>query len=365
MHMKELLKIQIANYVGHYRSMTAPAAPQAPVNPLVSATERMVFEEAEKAWANYSGSAEGQRELAAVAQMDLAELRAYVASLPDKPIFVKLIKWIRSLDLPASSFTIGLNFEAELIIGFSGTIGVAVGVGNAHGMQSAEFLSLSLEEGLQFGAMTGVQFGLWTSAPADLGGYSWGTEIDLGLSVEMSAGIYYTREGISGVAVTLGAGVEEGIAEVECYTFILGDQGIDPYLKPVVQPRKNNLLIIESLTCVHPSHDGGGDENEIYFIFQADGDTRYPYPTYDYFSMKEGDVWPCGRSVWFNSGVEVTVYDEDGTSGNDVVGTFSIHLSQLALGQIVTFQSTEDFSSTFDTVEYTISVKLVAQNVAG
>lgn len=361
--MKEELKIQIANYAGLYKSMDAPEKPKPPSKP-VSENEKKVFEEAIKAWNSYSNSPEGKKELAAVETMDLPELRAYVASLPDKPALAKLISWIRSLDLPESSFTIGLNFEVELILGFSGTIGVAVGIGNSKGLQSSEFLSLALEEGVDAGAMAGVQFGLWNSAPADLGGYSWGTEVDLGFEAEVSAGIYYTREGICGVAVTIGAGVEEGIEEVECYTFILGDQGSDPYIKPVVQPRKNNFLIIESLTCVHPSNDGGGDENEVYFIFQADGDKKYPYPTYDYFSMKEKQTWDCGRSVWFDSSVAVTVYDEDGTSDDDIVGTFSINLSQLSLGQSVTFNSTKNYSSGLDDVEYTIKVKLVAQNVA-
>lgn len=362
--MNEKLKIQIANYVAAYQSMVSPPRPKPVAKPVLSDNEKKFFEEAEKAWASYSNSSEGKRELAAVENMDLPAVRTYVAGILDKPVFAKLISLLRSLDLPASSFSVGLNFEIELIIGFSCTIGVAIGVGNSKGVQTAEFLSVALDEGIQAGAMTGVQFGLWNSAPADLGGYSWGTEIELGLDVELSGGVYYTREGISGVTLTIGVGLEEGIAEIECYTFILGDQGVDPYIKPVVQPRKSNFLIIESLKCVHPSNDGAGDENEIYFVFQADGDTAYPYPTYDYFSMKEGETWQCGRSVWFNSSVAVTVYDEDTSpSDDDVVGAFSINLSQLKLGQSITFKSTKDYSSGLDNVEYTINVKLIAQNV--
>ncbi|MET6998242.1 hypothetical protein [Chitinophaga defluvii] len=367
--MNEKLKIQLANYVAAYKSMdnAIEEHPEPVTKRALMETEKKVFEEAEKVWASYSNSPEGKKELAAVENMDLPAVRAYVAGLVDKPVFVKLISWLKSLDLPASSFSIGLGFEAELIIGFSATIGIAVGVGNAKGVQSAEFLTVSLEVGVQAGAMVGVQFGLWTNAPADLGGKLTGTEIDLGIELEASAALYYTlKEGIKGATLMIGIGLEEGIAEVECYTFILGDQGVDPYLKPVVQPRKNNFLIIESLKCVHPSNDGAGNENEIYFIFQpdpADGGTAYPYPTYDYFSMKEGDTWQCGRSVWFNSNVAVTVYDEDYPSDDDVVGTFSISLSQLKLGQTVTFKSTKDYSSGLDKVEYTINVKLIAQNV--
>lgn len=362
--MNDTLKIQLANYVGAYRSMASPAPVERPSNPILTENEMRVFKEAEKAWATYSSSREGKKELAAVENMDLPELQAYVAGLPDKPVFSKLIKWIRSLDLPDSSFSIGLYVEAELVIGFSGTIGVAVGVGNSAGVQSCEFVSVSLEVGLQAGALAGVQFGLWNQVPADLEGNATGVELDLGIEFEASGAFYFNNSGLRGATLTLGVGVEDGIAVVECYTFILGDQGADPYIKPVVQPRKSNFLIIESLKCVHPSNDGAGDENEIYFIFQADGDTAYPYPTYDYFSMKQGDTWQCGRSVWFSSSVAVTVYDEDGTSGNDVVGTFSISLSQLKLGTSVTFKSTKDYSSGLDDVEYTINVKLIAQNVS-
>lgn len=363
--MNEKLKIEIANYVAAYQAMGTTEEVPAPVTKrALTENEKKVFEEAEKAWATYSNSPEGKKELAAVENMDLAAVRVYVAGILDKPVFAKLISLLKSLDLPASSFSIGLGFEAELIIGFSATIGIAIGVGNAKGVQSAEFLMVSLEVGVQAGAMVGVQFGLWTNAPADLGGKLTGTEIDLGFEAEASGALYYTlKEGIKGATLTIGIGLEEGIAEIECYTFILGDQGVDPYIKPVVQPRKNNFLIIESLKCVHPSNDGAGDENEIYFIFQADGDTAYHYPTYDYFSMKEGDTWQCGRSVWFDSNVAVTVYDEDYPSDDDVVGTFSIGLSQLKLGQVVTFKSTKDYSSGLDKVEYTINVKLIAQNV--
>lgn len=362
--MKGLLKIQLANYVADFTSMPPTPAAPVPEKPVLTDNQKQVFIESEKAWKAYSESPEGKKELAEVENMDLPTLRAYVASLPDKPIFIKLISWIRSLDLPDSSFTIGITVEAELIIGFSGTIGIATGIGESKGLEAAEFLTVAVDVGLQAGAMIGVQFGLWNEAPADLGGSLQGVEIDLGAEVEFSAGFYFNTSGRRGIAITLGAGIEDGISIVEYYTYILGDQGVDPYLKPVVQPRKKNFLILESLKCVHPSNDGSGDENEVYFTFQADGDTVYPYPTYSNFSMKEGESWACGRSVWFNSSVAVTVYDEDAGNDDDVVGYFSIVLSQLKLNESVIFNSTKDYSSGLDNVEYTMKVRLIAQNVA-
>jgi hypothetical protein len=364
--MNEKLKIQLANYVGLYQSMETPEPVMAPSKPALGANEKKVFEEAARAWENYRQSPEGKRDLAAAEKMDLPALLAYVPTILDHPAFKKLLELLQSLDLPASSFSMGLNFEAELVIGFSATIGVAIGVGDSKGVQSAEFLTVSLIGGVEAGIMVGVEFGLWSRVPADLGGRMTGTEVAVGFEVEGSVAIFYTLKELIGAILTIGIGVEEGVAEVECYTFILGSQGEDAYIKPVYQPKRNNLLIIDKLTCVHPANDGGGDENEIYFTFRPDGgeNTTYPYPTYDYFSMKEGDTWACGRSIWFNERVDVFVFDED-TPGNDddEVGSFAISLSNLQLNQSVTFRSVKDYSSGMDKVEYTIQVRLIAQNV--
>ncbi len=366
--MNEKLNIQLANYIGLYQSMETPVPVTPPAKRAITANEKLVFEEAARAWESYRQSPEGKRDLAAATKMDLPAQQAYVSTILDHPAFKKLLELLRSLDLPASSFSMGLCFEAELFVGFSATIGVAIGVGDAKGVQSAEFLTISLEGGLEVGVIAGVEFGLWSRVPSDLGGRMSGTEITAGLEVEGSIAIFYTlvKPELIGVTLTIGMGVDEGVAEVECYTFILGSQGVDAYIKPVYQPRRNNLLIIDKLTCVHPAGDGGGNENEIFFTFRPDGggNTEYPYPTYDYFSMKEGDVWACGRSVWFNDRVDVFVFDED-TTGNDddPVGSFAIHISQLKMNESFTFSSVENYSTKTDEVKYTIEVRLLAQNV--
>lgn len=358
------LSIQLANYANLYKSMPTLPAPPKPELPALSETEKEILIEAERAWKAYSHSEQGKKELAAVSGMDIVSARQYVCSLLDKPEFARLRQLLDKLDFPEACFSIGINFEIQAFLGFSATLGVAVGVGQSKGAQAAEFVSISLIEGAEIGVMVGVEFGIWRCIPTDLAGPAWGIQAGFGLEVEGTIAIFSTKSlKLAGATLTIGGGAELGISLVESYTFILDSQGDDPYIKPVVQPRKNNFLIIESLKCEHPSNDGGGDENEVYFIFQADGDTRYPYPTYDYFSMKEGDSWACGRSVWFNNSVAVTIYDEDGTSDDDIVGTFSLSLSNLSLGQTVTIKSDKDYSSTFDKVAYTIKVKLVATNI--
>lgn len=366
--MDNKFEIQFANYVGACKAMDFPVPAKPVSKPALSDNERKIFAEAEKAWINYSNSVAGKYFLTELKSMDLPTAQSSVAKILDNPEFDKLKNLLNTLDLRASSFSIGISFEAEFILGIAGTLGFAIGIGGDKGVSSSEFLSVWIMEGIELGALVGVQFGLWDSAPADLGGYAWGTEVALGFEVEASGCVLYSKsEKLLGVTMTIGAGLDEGFAEVESFTFILGTQGENPYLEPVYQPRKNNFLIIESLTCVHPSSDGAGDENEIYFTFQADGGGEgvvlYRNPPYSYFSMKEKDVWECGRSVWFNSNVQVTVYDDDGTSGNDVVGTFSINLSELTLDNTKTYNSTDNYSSGFDDVEYTINVKLIAQNV--
>ena len=327
------------------------------------------LKEAVKAWEQYIQTAEGKNMVASFETKDLNELRASLPEISEHPIIRKLIDWIRDQDFLAASFSIGLKMEAQLLLGVTGVIGLAVGVGTANGKESAEFLTMGLNEGIEAGVMVGVQFGLWTVSPGNLGGFSWYIEIDLGFEVEVSEGTYFTKDSFLAETISVGVGFEDGASEMECYTFILGDQGDngrEPYLKPVIQKPKSNFLIIENVKCLHPSNDGGGNENEIYFIFQADKDSggkKYHFPPYDYFSIKEGEIWNTGRSIWFNDYVDITIYDEDGTSEDDIVGTFRIDKSQLTLGQSKTFHSTKDYSSMTDSVEYTVQARWVATDI--
>jgi len=362
--MNNTINTQIANYAGAYQSMTPPAVESPKQLPTLTDTEKQVFTEAQSAWETYSNSTAGKAQLQAISAMDIPDAKVAVADILDSSAFAKLIQLLNTLDLPASSFSFGITMELELILGFEAVLGVAVGIGDSKNVASSEFLTLGLTEGIDEGALVGVQFGLWKNAPADLGGYSLSTEIDLGLGAEVEVAASYTASGgILGATLTIGGGEEDGADEEESYTFILGNQEGDGYLKPAYQPRKNNFLIITSMTCENTQSDGVGNANEVYFTFQADGDTLYHYPTYDYFSMQDNDVWNCGRSVWFNNTVEINAYDEDDTSGDDQIAKYVINLSDLTLNQTKTFSSTVDYSSGLDDVEYTIKVKLVAQNV--
>lgn len=371
--MNATLKSQIASYASKYQSKNLPAKNKKQIPFELSSEEQEILKEAETAWLRYEKSQKGQNELATVPNLDISAIQQKVQDVLNSSEFVKLKQLISSLDIPTSSFTFGFNIQVEFIIGFTATIGLAIGIGESKGVASSEFLTIGLTEGIDEGGLAGVQFGIWKNAPADLGGYAWSTEADAGFLAEAGVAVSYTASGgILGASITIGGGEEDGVDEEESYTFILGSQEGegDGYLRPAYQPRKGNLLLIKSIYCSDASNDDvGSDTDEVYFTFQADGDTKYYYPTYDRYSMQKGDTWNCGRSVWFDSYVVVKIYDEDNNiiaSGDENLGNFTINLSDLTgltAGQTKKFNSTTDFSSWDDTIGYSIEVELLAQDV--
>ncbi|MCP9767605.1 hypothetical protein EGI22_06750 [Lacihabitans sp. LS3-19] len=337
----------------------------------ISESKKKIFEEAAKAWKEYLATPEGKVLETDISKSDLNGVRQKISGILNSGAFKLLKELLEQTGLDAGSFSIGLNIEAELIIGIAATIGLAIGVGDNKGLASSEFITVALDEGIDEGALVGVQFGLWTNSPSCLGGYAWATEADGGVVGELAGKIVYKGEDdddLLGVTVEVGIGEEDGIDEQECYTFIIGSQSGagDGFLKPAYQPVKSNFLIIKSVTCNNTQSDGVGNANEVYFKFQADGEGKsYYYPTYDYMSMQDGDVWYCGRSVWFNSSVQVGLFDSDSIGNDsDPIGNFTINLSNLTLNSIKTFTSTVNYNSGLDHVDYTIQVELVATNVS-
>lgn len=371
--MNTQLKSQIAPYASIYQSKKLPVNKKKQVKSELSSQEKEILKEAETAWLKYEKTDKAQVELATVPNIDIPTIQQKVQDILSSSKFVKLKQLIDSLDIPTSSFTFGFNVQVEFIIGFTATIGMAIGIGESKGVASSEFLTIGLTEGIDEGGLAGVQFGIWKNAPADLGGYAWSTEADAGFLAEAGVAVSYTATGgVLGASITVGGGEEDGVDEEESYTFILGSQegDGDGYLRTAYQPRKSNLLLIKSVYCSDASNDDvGSDTDEVYFTFQADGGSKYYYPNYDRYSMQKGDTWDCGRSVWFDNYVTVKIYDEDNNiiaSGDEHLGNFTINLSDLTgltAGQTKTFNSTTDFSSWDDTIGYSIKVELLAHNV--
>jgi hypothetical protein len=369
--MNKQLTIDLSPYVEVTQSFKSSPNKSKKSEYVLSSQQNEIFVEATNAWKEYMASPEGQLLEEYISQSDLLKIKEKVSNILNSKAFTLLKELLNKAGLDAGSFSIGLNIEIEFIIGIAATIGLAIGVGDNKGLASAEFLTVAVDEGIDEGALVGVQFGLWTNAPSNLGGYAWATEGDGGIGVEGTVKVVYNgddKEDILGVTVEVGVGEEDGIDEQETYTFILSSQSGsgDGFLKPAYQPRKSNFLIIQSVTCINIQSDGIGNANEVYFNFQADNEGKnYYYPTYDYMSMQEGDVWNCGRSVWFDSSVQVNLFDSDSIGNDsDPIGNFTISLSQLSLNTVKTFGSTINYSKGFDDVEYTIQVILVATNVS-
>lgn len=320
--------------------------------------EKAVLGEAERAWTAWQNSVEGKAQMASLNTMTLDQAQQMVADLVNGPVFAPTLQMARTLPdlgLDFQSFSIGLNFEIEFILGFACTLGYAVGLQDKE-LESAVFLSLGLDEGVEGGAFGGVQFGLWKSQPQDLGGFALSTEMLLDVDLGVAAGVSYTATGdLLGAYLTIGAGEDVGVEEQESYTLILGHGTLG--IPPIYQPNASHFLILTKLKCDNIQGDGGGNANEVYFTFQPNGGALYPYPTWDYFSMQEGDIWYCGRSVKFNSSITIKAYDSDGSSGDDLLGTCTINYSDLQVGQEKSYSIYS--KSGFDEVQYYIYAKLI------
>ncbi|CAD0000395.1 hypothetical protein [Flavobacterium chungangense] len=367
--MNKQLIADLAPFIENYDKTKQPLGQVFRQNNTITITEKELFIEAFKAWKAYQASADGLELNLLISESNLLGIQQKLKSIFDNKVFDSLKKLLDITGLDAGSFSIGLNIEAELVFGFTATIGLAIGVGINKGVSSSEFISVELTEGIDEGVLLGVHFGLWSNAPADLGGFSLATEVELGFASEIATKIVYAKRGSNktlGVTAEIGAREENGVNEQESYTIVLDSQYLEGFSR-TYQPVKNNLLIIESIKCIHPKNDGGGNENEIYFTFKADETiTPYRYPTYDYMSVKEGYTWNCGRSIWFDNTIEIKLYDDDGNglNGSDEITKNPIKIN---ISDFVSINSSKiyiiDYKDGLDHIEYEITTTLIASNV--
>ena len=343
--MNNTIQSQIANFKQQYEAngpQNAAGVPRPKSSMSVGAGEQQIIDAAAKAWNAYRESPEGKVFLKRLPTMQLNEARLSVQELAGGPVFKvvqELLKIVNSDHFPIKSFSFGLNVQFEFLLGFNVTIGAAVGAGDSSSAEGATFLSLGVTEGAEAGVLIGAQFGLWRNTPQNLGGWSYGAEliVEDGTGIVVSA--MFSKKGsenpanLQGITVDIPFGIDDGVAVEETYTFILGSS--DGYLRPAYQPRKSHFLILTQLRCDNIA-GGDGSHNEIYFTFQADGDTLYHYPTYDYFAMAEGDSWDCGRSVMFDSSIVITLWDED-DGPDDNLGTCTINIGDLSVGSTKTY----------------------------
>ena len=367
--MNPSVQAAIAPYA-EYIHKQEPHSGQKPSGNKLTAPEQEIMKEAGKAIKTWLASPEGKTQLTAMQSMSLIEINSTLAALIQNPVFQKTMQLINDhpklaaalQSFPIHSVSVGVTFEAEIVLGISGSIGYAVNPTDLTGV-SASFLSLSLKEGAEAGAFGGIQFGIWESSPDNMNGLSFGVEATfdpeiIGLSIGISTG---TSSHSWGATATGVAGEDAGIEFQEAYTFLLSEADLG--LKPVYQFPANHFLILDKLTCENTKDVG---KDEVYFRFVIDGDKSYRFPSWDYRSMGTDDDtkdWYVGRSVWFNSKVEVTLYDSEDGGGDDVMKesgkdhSFKFDFTDFGKDKKIT--KTMDYTSKLNQVKYKLSAILI------
>ena len=221
------------------------------------------------------------------------------------------------ISFPLQAVSVGLDGSLVLIIGVQGSIGVAVNPADPTNFsQDVLYANGQVEIGVGEGAEAGVVIGFWKEAPIDIGGVSYGWEVEIddfgGGYVEASYS-NSNKTGLIGVSVSVDGGEEDGAEGEASYTFVWTTT-------PIYQPPAQNYMIINSIYCNDNSESG---HDEVYFFFTIDNGTRYRYPSQGEFSMAKGDSWNAGRSIRFNSQVYVQLFDQDDTSSDDPLGSYT------------------------------------------
>lgn len=311
--------------------------------PEITDHEKQVLAEASKALKAWEASPDGQAKLQAMKGMSLAEIREELLALLQSPVFTSTLALISKPSLPILKYpiqTISLALKVEVdfvLFGFSGSIGAAVDpaqliqfIKNPRdgGLSAVTFISGWVNEGLDEGAMTGIEVGVSGSAPNDIGGYSSGYELTIDILADIfenpelpgiTGQVYKgSSDGSWGATIGLVWGADVGGVATESYTIILTDTDLS--IPPIYQPPADHFMIINSIVC----QNSNMNTDHVYFKFTVDNGTTYRYPTWDHRNMSEdkgstyNNTWNAGRSVRFNSQVEVTLYSEsDSGIGDD------------------------------------------------
>ena len=382
--MNNKMNRQISPYINTYdylKHSFPKASQKKKPDAELSDLDRKALTMAAEIWKDYIETQEGKDFMESFKTMDLPTAQRAVSDLLKGSLFdaVKALYDIANEnDIIPHSFSIALNAQVEFIVGLNVVLGAAIGIGESRTAEASEFLSVGLVEGLEEDVFAGVQFGIWSPTPENLGGFSWATEVDLGDGVDVDAAVIYNVTQLLGATVTVGAGEGLGIAEEESWTFILGTQGggdKDNYLQPAYQDPagKPNFLRIVKLTCKNQSESGN---DEVFLNFSSDSvdnsgtNKTYYYPTYDYYSMDDNDDhawhnWYTGCGIWFNNQVYLKIWD-DGTGNRhqnaDLMLSKTINLSDFAgVGSTKTYNLVNPDGA--GKIEYTVVVKLLATDV--
>jgi hypothetical protein len=287
----------------------------------MSATEQQLAATTAQAITAWRQSAAGQASMQTLEAIPLQErriedFRVPLDGLARSPEFaavrdlVNQQRRVSRVDLSTYDVqSISVGFEASLVlgIGFQGSFGVAFPAGDfIEDPEEVLYISGNFEIGVAEGAMGGIVVGFWNSKPEDLAGDAWGWEVEIddivGFSVEASYA-NPSMTGLLGFSVAEDEGEEDGAEALYSYTYVLSHEAPLVYQVP-----RSHYMLITSIDC---NQNGESGHDEVYFKFKVDGEVTYRYPTKGEFPMAKGDSWNAGRSIWLDSKVEISLFDND------------------------------------------------------
>lgn len=294
----------------------------------IDATQALLAELA-AALREWRASPEGQAFLASFATRSADEIRAQLDALVRGPHFDAVRKfslkgWLA--DFLPKSLTVGFSGQIELGIGAYGSIGYITDL-TLEDRQGGLYLLLADGEGLEGAADVSIQVGVWKKSADEVSGKYTGGEADGGDIIDGSVFALFEDEDRQAVLVDIDVGIADGLSALKyhMHTHVFGSSG------PIAQAPASHMLILETLQCLDTSESG---HDEVYLKFAIDGATeQYRYPTWSYYPMKPGGAsgsWNLGRSVWCDEQVEVSVYDMDETSSDDLIASFTVKPSDFS-----------------------------------
>ena len=388
--MNSTLQSQLAPFFNKCYENLSSAHPVASTQatPEISSQTKEVLAEASRAMKQWETSPEGQAKLRAMEGMTLVEIQQELIALLQSPIFAPTLELISKpsfpiLKHPIQSVSAALKVEVDFLVGFSGSIGVAIDPQQLiqflkdprqGSLTYVTFLTGWINDGLDSSAITGIEIGVSGSAPNDISGFSKGFEgtIDIisdllenpeipGLTGQIYKG---SSEGSWGATVGLVWGAGMGLERARSYTFILTNS--DLQLPPIYQPDADHMLIITQITCINANRNPDG----VYFYFTPDGGTQYRYPTWDHRFMTDDDndpayyqTWYPGRSVKFNDSVTVALWDEQAADTDPLGDAITFYYDDFANVHSDTewkkVYRAGDMGNGWNEIEYHVYVQLI------
>ncbi|WP_439571481.1 hypothetical protein [Sphingomonas sp.] len=319
--MTEILKAQFAAPAAYVRAQLAADATDdvTPTPRPIDPKQRAVLDAIVRAVSEWRKSPEGDAFLASLDRRGADEVRAELDALVRGPRFDAVRKFSLGLGLLPQSVSIGFAGQIELLVGLYGSFGYIADLALSGG-DSGLYLLGALAEGVDATADIAIQVGLWMNAVSDVPGSYKGAELEGDEGIGASGFTLSKDDDVKAILVDFDAGVGDGVAGLQFHMWTFAGSP-----NPVAQKPGTYMVILDQLHCQKASESG---HDEVYLTFTVDGDssTVYRYPTWGYYAMKPGDsdaIWNLGRSVWCDKRVDVTVYDSDYPSDDDVIATFS------------------------------------------